>query len=391
MKTREIFLWVGGGLLAIPIMMFLFSSGCGLMTAANDFAVLAGFVLVVATLFGGAAFFIKLVHRIRKVSKHDDDNENGGKPSSDFQPLPPAPPRTTPERRVPSHLEKVSMLVLGVMLLSGMSACTKVEPGYVGIKVNQYGSQKGVEDFPLVTGRVWYNLLTEDVYKFPTFLQNVVWTKAEMEGSSNDESITFNSIEGAIVNADIALSYGFEGEKVPALFVEFRKSPEHITDVYMRSKVRDYFSRRASTEKVVDIFGEGKQALLDSVKADLQRELVPKGFKFDMVSFVGGLRVDEKVQASINAVIEATQRAIEAENKVRQSEAKAKQRIAAAEGEAQSILRVAKAQAEANRLVASSLSPQLVQWQGIQRWNGITPLVTGGGVPFISIPGVGQK
>jgi regulator of protease activity HflC (stomatin/prohibitin superfamily) len=269
------------------------------------------------------------------------------------------------------------MIIAMFMLAALGSGCSKVEPGWAGIKVYMYGDQKGVEDFPIQTGRVWYNPFTQDVHKFPTFLQNVVWTKDKSEGSPSDESITFNSIEGAIINADIALSYSIKREAVPSIFVEFRQSPKHITDVYMRSKVRDYFSREASTMKVTDIFGEKKQLLLENVKACLNAELGPRGFDFDMVSFVGGLRVEDKVQGSINAVIEATQRAIEAENKVRQAQAEAQQVIATSEGKAQSILNVARAEAESNQILNASLTDRLIQWKAYEKWNGHTPQVMG--------------
>ena len=276
--------------------------------------------------------------------------------------------------------------LLFIFALPWVSACTKVEPGYAGIRVNMYGSQKGVEDFPLVTGRVWYNPFTEDIIKFPTFLQTIVWTEDDTEGSPNDDSITFNSVEGAVASADISLSYSFKTSKVPALFVEFRRSAEEITNVYMRSQVRDSFSRLASTMKIVDIFGIKKQELLDKIKKDLQTRLGPKGFNFDMISFVGGLRVDSNVQGSINSVIQATQKAIEAENKVRQARAEADQKIETARGASESLRITAEGQATANRTVSASLNDSLIHWQSIQRWNGVLPQVTAGGIPLINIP-----
>jgi regulator of protease activity HflC (stomatin/prohibitin superfamily) len=285
-------------------------------------------------------------------------------------------------------------LVFFFLIIAAISSasCTTVEPGYVGIKVNQYGSQRGVQDFPLLTGRVFYNPITEDVHKFPTFLQNIVWTKDPQEGSPNDDSITFNSIEGAIINADIALSYGFVAEKVPSIFVEFRRDPDVITRTYMRSQVRDSFSRIGSQMKVTDIFGARKQEFLEAVKKDLSERMAPKGFYFDMISFVGALRVDQRVASSINAVIEATQRAQEAENKVKQTEAEARQRIAQAEGEAQAILRVAEAQAKANEVVSKSLTAELVRYQAMQKWNGVMPQVTGNGaIPFFPVPSTNGK
>jgi regulator of protease activity HflC (stomatin/prohibitin superfamily) len=275
--------------------------------------------------------------------------------------------------------------------------CDRVEPGYVGIKVNQWGSQKGVNDFPIVTGGVIYNPFTEDIYKFPTFMQNAVWTKDSTDGSRGDDSVTFNSIEGAVINADIALAYTFVSDKVPQIFVEFRQEPSVITHGFMRNEINNAFNRIASTMKASDIFGEKKQNLLDSVKSVLNEQLGERGFKFELISFHGGLRVDNSVQSRINAVLEASQRAIEAETKVKQSKAEADQaiekargekesNIAKAEGEARSISLKAEAQAKANLILSQSLTPALVQYEALQRWSGTLPSVltlNGSQIPMI--------
>ena len=47
---------------------------------------------------------------------------------------------------------------------------------------------------------------------------------------------------------------------------------------------------------------------------------------------------------------------------------------------------ISQAQAEANRTVAASLTTDLVHWQAVQRWNGVTPQVTGsGGIPLLQL------
>jgi len=294
--------------------------------------------------------------------------------------------------------KKLVSVIAGIVAISTFTGCDRVEPGYVGIKVNQWGNQKGVNDFPLVTGGVFYNPLTEDIYKFPTFMQNAVWDRERgSKESPGDDSVTFNSIEGAVVNADIALAYTFIAEKVPQIFVEFRQSPDVITHGFMRNEVNNAFNRVASTMKASDIFGERKQYLLDNVKSNLNVQLGPKGFKFELISFHGGLRVDQSVQTRINAVLEASQKAIEAETKVRQSKAEADQviekargekesNIAKAEGEARSIALKAEAQSKANLVLAQSLTPALVQYEALQRWDGKLPVYNGGGVvPFVNI------
>ena len=341
--------------------MPLWSFAGSLVTAKSDMEVSVGFGLYgIMTLIGIVTIWVLM----RQITRHTKIINRA--------------------RKVGAQTKVLSLIMIGALMLM-TNGCTKVPPGYVGIKVNQYGTQRGVQDFPIQTGQVWYNPFTTNVYQFPTFLQNVVWTRSRTEGSANDDSITFNSIEGAVINADIALSYGFKGDKVPEIFVRFRQDANHITQVYMRSKVRDAFSRVASTYKVTDIFGAKKQEVLNKVKADLNAELGPEGFYFDMVSFIGALRVDPLVEQSINAVIQANQRAIEAQNKIVQSQAEAQQEIAKANGQAQSILIQARAQADANDIIAKSLTPEMVQWQAIKTWNGVLPQVTGGAMPFVQL------
>jgi regulator of protease activity HflC (stomatin/prohibitin superfamily) len=77
---------------------------------------------------------------------------------------------------------------------------------------------------------------------------------------------------------------------------------------------------------------------------------------------------------------------VKAEQDVTQATGQANAVKAQAEGDAQAILTKAKAQAEANELLAKSLTPPLIQYEGLQRWDGRLPLFTGGGgTPLIDV------
>lgn len=126
----------------------------------------------------------------------------------------------------------------------------------------------------------------------------------------------------------------------------------------------------------------------------------PVGIKIDYVSFIGDLRLPVNVTQSINAKIEATQRAqqrenelreakAEAEKKIAQAEGDAKAQIAQAEGDATSTLMRAEAQAKANTVLAQSITPELVQYNTVQTWDGKLPQVSGGSVPLINL-GIGK-
>jgi regulator of protease activity HflC (stomatin/prohibitin superfamily) len=68
-----------------------------------------------------------------------------------------------------------------------------------------------------------------------------------------------------------------------------------------------------------------------------------------------------------------------------QREIEAQQKVATAKGEAESILVVAQGQAKANDALSRSISPILVQYKSVEKWNGTLPQVSGGAVPFIDL------
>lgn len=116
------------------------------------------------------------------------------------------------------------------------------------------------------------------------------------------------------------------------------------------------------------------------------------------LAFVGKARVDTLVEQSISATIQAQQNAISAQNKIVQSKAEADQKIEDARGKAESQLLAAKAeaesitmkadaQAEANKKLAESLTPALLQYESMQKWNGTLPQFMGQSpIPFMQIP-----
>lgn len=284
-------------------------------------------------------------------------------------------------------LRSLSLILLSLVL----GACTRIEPGHVGIKVNLSGDNRGVSDEQLVNGRVFFNPFTTVVYEFPTFTQRFAWL------SSDGESITFNSSEGAAIDTDVAFATAFKGEAVPQLFQDFRRSAGEIVDGWVRDQVRNCMNEVGSTMAAVTILGHGKTDFIKGINQCARGELESRGFTSIEISLIGEARTDDRVRQSIAQVIEATQKALRAEAEVRQAEAEAnkvaasadgerRKRIAEAQGEADAILTRAKAQAEANRIVAQSVTKDLIQYESIRRWDGVLPRFTGGGaIPFVNV------
>jgi regulator of protease activity HflC (stomatin/prohibitin superfamily) len=289
---------------------------------------------------------------------------------------------------VPAIKKVFGVAMLALVIAGTTGACARmISPGHAGIKVNLYGDDKGVSSYPLVAGIVWYNPVTTWVFDYPTFVQQATWTKNPTEGSPNDDSITFNSVEGLAINTDIGLAYHLERGKVPAFYVKFRSDHLHnITHVYLRNVIRDSFNAIASIMKVEDIYGPKKETLLTGVREMVNKTTGVDGIVLDQLTIIGSMRLPQNVVDSLNAKIQATQQAIMVENQLRSAEAEAKKTVATAEGAAQAILKTAEAQAKANRLLAESITPVLVQYEMAKKWNGVMPQVTGGATPFVNLP-----
>ena len=280
-------------------------------------------------------------------------------------------------------MKKFIALVLFALIMVG---CSKVPAGNVGVKVYLLGGSKGVESEELGVGRYWIGW-NEELYLFPTFTQNVVWTKNESEGSPTDESITFQTTEGMSVNADVGISYRIEKTKVNTIFQKYRKGINEITDVYLRNMVRDAFTQAGSIRPVEAVYGKGKTKLLKDVQDIVEEQVKDIGIVVEKIYLVGSLRLPKTVINALNRKIEATQRAEQRENELREAEAQAKKVVAEAKGKAESVLLKADAQAKANIKLAKSISKELIQYEAIKKWDGILPKMTGAenAIPMISL------
>jgi regulator of protease activity HflC (stomatin/prohibitin superfamily) len=278
----------------------------------------------------------------------------------------------------------------------GCSTTARVDAGHVGIRVKLAGSDRGVQDMPVVTGWVIYNPLTEQLVLFPTSVQNVVWTQSAHEGKPFDESITFSSAEGVNVSADIGLSFHIEASLAPKLYGRFRLNDlEKLSDGYMRNTVREAFNDVGSKLPVQDIYGAGKSRMLADVTQKCRDVFGKDGIVIDQLTINGTLRLPQNVIDAINRAMEATQKALESRNRVAQVQAEAEQAITQAhggaeaarqkaQGDADALLIRARAEAQANEIIRLSTTPAVLQYRALEHWDGKLPEYNAGQLPLLT-------
>jgi regulator of protease activity HflC (stomatin/prohibitin superfamily) len=245
------------------------------------------------------------------------------------------------------------LIALGIALFMAFLIwliCTeRIDAGYEGIKVKLYGSDKGVQDVSLVTGRVWYNPLTESIYEFPTYVQTV-----------NYENFTVNAKDGSVFTVDPTLSLRVQPGFTPKIFIKYRKRIDEILNYTLVNHIKDVYRiefNKYSTDSIISNRERFEAGVQEKMIAFLKNE----GFVLEQLT--SGIQYPESITQAINAKNAAIQKAQQAENELKVVEANAKKLIVQAEAEAR-----------ANDLKQKTLSPLLIQQQFIEKWDGKTPL-----------------
>lgn len=267
-------------------------------------------------------------------------------------------------------MKRVINLFAAIAVVFSVTSCyTRIDAGHEGIKVNLYGDSKGVDDVELVTGAVWYNPITTAVYEYPTFVQTVDYAAFDI-----------NAKDGSKFTVDPTININLVSGTAAATFKKYRKPMDevvhdvlktHIVNAY-RVKLNSY-----TTDELVSKREEFEKAVEDYLRNVLLKE------NFELGEMTSGLKYPESLEKSITAKNEAVQNALRIENEVAAIEAEAKKKIAEANGNAEAMRITADAEAYYNRTVSASLSTNLVNMKALEKWDGKTPIVSGGSGTFI--------
>ena len=276
-------------------------------------------------------------------------------------------------------------VLLFVLLISLLPGCMATVPaGSVGIIVNLYGGEKGVSERAVGVGRYWVGV-NEQLYVFPTALQNVIWTASVEEGKALDESIKFQDIDGLSIEGDIGITYSVDPTKVTVVFQKFRQGIREITDTYLRNTVRDCLMAEASKLRAESILGEKRTEFVTRSQACVANTTKTFGINVEKLFLTGTLRPPKEIIAAITAKIAAVQKAMQIENEIKETENNAKKQIVEAEAKAKVRLLQSEAEAKSNNMISGSISSNLLELERLKvehariaKWNGQYPATFAG-------------
>mgnify|MGYP000965605560 CR=1 FL=1 len=145
----------------------------------------------------------------------------------------------------------------------------------------------------------------------------------------------------------------------------YRTVGSRWASILVQPRVLNFFKEETVKYTSTDIAPKREQIRV-SVRDRLKQELAPYSITVEDV-LIDNIDFRAEFKQAIEAKNIATQNALEAQNRVAQKEAEAKQAIATANGAAAVVKIQAEAQANANKLLAESLTPELIQYQYVTK------------------------
>lgn len=255
---------------------------------------------------------------------------------------------------------KIIALVVGILgiiafvFISGCRTFHRVPAGHVAVVYGFGGDISGQRDSGLQFTPPWQHVKIVSV-------QRQVYRPDNKCENGQERCISTFSKDNQDVFVTATLNYRIDRENVQTLM---RDNPNYV-DRSIASRFQQLIKDETVKYSATDIAPNREQIRQDS-RTSLARELANVGITVEDL-LIDNIDFRTEFKAAIEAKVAAEQNALTEQNKVAVSEALARQRAAQAQGEADALRITAQGQADANRAVAASLTPELIQFQAVQK------------------------
>ncbi|HDR4373501.1 prohibitin family protein [Bacillus bombysepticus] len=247
---------------------------------------------------------------------------------------------------------------------------TKISQGQAGVV---YSASGGVKGETLSQG--WQTVSPfSRVTEYPISTSTV-----------NYKDLAIATKDGKPLTMEITYDYFNDVEKLPHIFNKFKGAkPEAIEDSWLKSRLKESALSVTSKYTILEVF-QNRENIRTEIQKRFQDDVKKHGFIVENVT-LGNPKADGQTEQALQKVIDRQQELEALEIEKKQAVVKAEKKIEEAKGEAESKRIQSEAEAKANETVKQSLSPEIVNYESIKKWDGKLPSVTGGATPMVTIP-----
>ena len=259
----------------------------------------------------------------------------------------------------------VKLVIIGIIVLLGLvlafSTFIVVPAGSTGVVVTM--------------GSVSDSVLPEGFHIKAPFIQNVEVISNKIQVQEVDAAAVSKDLQS--VSSNIAVNYRVGLDSSAKIYKNIGAEYQTIVLLPAVQESMKSVSAKYTAEELITKRAQVGQ----EIKETLESKVAEYGIvieKFNIVNFDFSKEFNSAIEAKQVAEQNLIKTKTEQEQVIVIAEAEAKKQVIAAEAEANAISAKAEAQAKANRLLAESLTSNVVEYQKIQKWDGKLPTVSGG-------------
>lgn len=259
------------------------------------------------------------------------------------------------------QMGKKILVIVGLLSLF-ISSCSRVEPNYVGVVMENYG-KNGKSDFTTEKGRVWLMSPGKELFQVPLFEQR----------GNFEKSLTLKAADNTEFKASPVYSFRVvESKSVDVVFNNKQlKDGDFMTslaDNVLEPRMYDLAkeeSRKYTTEQLMSNGGSLK--FEKDLEAIMVKEFEKRGL--ELISFSAQLDFSDKVKGKIDARNEVNTNLSVLDQKIQEQKKT---------NELEQLI------TEQALIRSKGLTHEILQERAIQKWNGVLPQTfSGNNLPFV--------
>jgi len=252
----------------------------------------------------------------------------------------------------------LGIIVIAVIVVSVIAGGIKVvHTGHRGIKTT--------------FGKVVSDSLAEDIYFFNPFTSEIVEMDTRVQRKDGETDTYTRDVQQSVIK--YTLNYSLQQD---AAHIMYRDVGRDWDDKLVPQVVLGTLKEVVGKWDAVDLIANRDKAgiaAFEAIKKNLgERNVTVSRFEITDIAYT------HEFEQSVEQKVIAQQKAIEEQNRTKQIEEQARQKVLSAEAEAKSIQ---------IRAQALEKNAKLVEWEAVQKWNGVLPqyMLGGGTTPFINL------
>lgn len=259
--------------------------------------------------------------------------------------------------KLPNILKKISgavpMLLVALTLSMTFASCERVAPNHVGVLMKNYGKD-GKADFTIVTGRVSVMEPGTELFQAPLFDQRGEFAESVTLKAADNTQFTARPTYSYKVIKDRAIDVVFDNKQIGGGSDFMRSLEDNILEPRIYDLIKEE-SRKYSTDSLMATGGSLR--FEKSLEVIVESEFEKRGLQ--LITFSAQIDFDTKVKDKINDRNEVNTNLSVLDQKIEEQKKKNE---------------LAKLIAAENKILSSGITPQLLQQQFIEKWDGKSTL-----------------